>query len=155
MLRTEAAVKVSVRPRLVEVVIRVAGAGIVAYPFIVGDVDVGNRRVTLLVRNFQVIPSGGGWLPGLCGSRHGYKPRSPRGRRRGPASRNVSAADLRGAASAGLSAPAFILRKDRDAHQHCHPYDLFHVSFHSTRIFDELHFAHPALACVAPIDSSG
>src|ERR1035441_10867197 len=49
MLRSKAAGEASVRPRRIEVVMRVVGATIVSDPFIVLGVNVRNIRMTLLV----------------------------------------------------------------------------------------------------------
>jgi hypothetical protein len=54
VLRPEATVEVSVCPRLSEVVMRIAGATIVAYPSVVLRANVRNVRLALLV-HFHVV----------------------------------------------------------------------------------------------------
>lgn len=84
MLRAEAAAETSVCPRLCEVIMRIVGATIMAYPSIVPGIDVRNVRMALLV-HFHVVLDG---LPGVLPPRRGGSARWRRTVRR-----NMSAAN--------------------------------------------------------------
>src|ERR1035438_7203000 len=77
MSQSEATGEMSVRPRLIEVVMRIVAATIVSYPFIVLGVHVGNVRVTFPVHG-NAVPGCG---MGLLASRGRGRPRSPGGGR--------------------------------------------------------------------------
>jgi hypothetical protein len=55
MLRSEAAAEMSVRPWLSEVVMRIVGATIMAYPSIVPSINVRNVRMACLIRFHAVL----------------------------------------------------------------------------------------------------
>src|ERR1035437_7296902 len=78
MLRSKATAEASVCPRLIDVVMRIAGATIVSDPLIVPGVNVRNFRMTLLVRGNVVLGRGSGLLAS-CGARSGRGPGSLRG----------------------------------------------------------------------------
>jgi hypothetical protein len=94
VLRSKTAVEASVRPRLIEVVMRIVGAAIVPDPLVVSGVDMRNVGMTPLVHG-NVVLGGGGPASGRCGSARGS----------GTVSGNVPTADGRGVtAAAGLAA---------------------------------------------------
>src|ERR1017187_2350247 len=63
MLRSKAAGEASVRPRRIEVVMRVVGATIMPDPFVVLGVNVRNFRMTLLIHSNAVLGHSRGLLP--------------------------------------------------------------------------------------------
>ena len=94
VLRAKSAAEASVRPRLIEVVMRIVGAAIMSHPLVVLGVDMRNIRMTLLVHGNMVF---GGGRPASC------RCRSARGR--GTVGRNVPTPNRRWAtAAAGLPA---------------------------------------------------
>ena len=106
VLRSEAAAEASVYPRLSEVVMRIVGATIMAYPSIVFGIDVRNVRMALLVHFHMVLRR----RPGLSARRRG----SPRGSR--TARRNVSAAN-RGMTATAVRPAAVLLPKSSHANE--------------------------------------
>src|ERR1022692_1308284 len=114
MLRSKAAGEASVRPRRIEVVMRVVGATIMPDPFVVLGVDVRNFRMTFLVHPNPVL--GRRWGVPPCRVRSARSPGSRRGSR--PASRNVSTANRRWfTAAVLLPAAPLLLRKSSHASQ--------------------------------------
>src|ERR1035441_3714789 len=114
MLRSKAAGEASVRPRRIEVVVRVVGATTMSDPLIVLGVNVRNFRMTLLIRPNAVFRRRLG-LPS-CRFRSARSPGSRRGSR--TASRNVSTANRRGfTAAVLLPAAALLLRISSHANQ--------------------------------------
>jgi hypothetical protein len=92
-LRSEATGEASVRPRVIEVVMRIVGARIVSNPSIVPGIDVRNVGMTILIRFHVVLGRGGLLLASRrCGSSRGG----------GTVSGNVPTANRRGAATAGV-----------------------------------------------------
>jgi hypothetical protein len=97
-------------PRVIEVVMRIVGAGIVSDPSVVLGVDVGNVGVAFFIDGNEVRSPGGG-------GRSLHRRARLRGSR--TASRDVSAANGRG----GL----LILRSSSQANQNGKTYNLFHI----------------------------
>src|ERR1017187_8113443 len=115
MLRSKAAGEASVRPRGIEVVMRVVGATSMSDPLIVFGVNVRNVRMTFLVHANAVLGRRLG-LPS-CRLRSARSPGSRRGSR--TASRNVSTAKCRGfTAPVLLPTAPLLLRKSSHANQH-------------------------------------
>ena len=116
MLPSKAAGEASVRPRLIEMVMRIGGAAAMPDPLIVLGVNVRNLRMTFLVRANAVLGRGRGLLPS-CRFRSTLSPgRLYRSR---TASRNVSTANRRRVtAPALLPALPLLLRKRCHANQY-------------------------------------
>ena len=114
MLRSKAAGEASVRPRRIEMVMRVVGASTMSDPLIVLGVNVRNIRMTFLVHPNAVLGHRLG-LPS-CRFRSARSPGSRRGSR--AASRNVSTAYRRWFTAAVLLPTApLLLRKSSHANQ--------------------------------------
>jgi hypothetical protein len=107
MIPSKAAGEASVRPRVIEVVMRIVGARIVSNPSIVPGVDVRNVGMAIPIR-FDVVL---GRSVVLAASR-----RRGGSRGRGTVRGDVSTANCRGPATAAVRLPA-ALRKSRRANQ--------------------------------------
>jgi hypothetical protein len=110
MLGSKAACEVSVRPRVIQVEVRIVRGGM-SHPFIVPGVNVRQIRMTFLVDmnaillcSSVLVPSFRGRGPGRrCGSR--------------TASGNVAVANLRAVAAMWFVTATFLLRKSSYANQ--------------------------------------
>lgn len=110
MLRTEATGEASVCPWPIEVVVRIAGAAIMADPLIIAGVNVRNAGMTVRIHRNTVLDRSG--LTALCRSRRARRPGSPHGSR--AARRNVSASNG-GVTAAALLIAAILLCKSNYA----------------------------------------
>jgi len=140
VLRSKAAGETSVRPRLIDVVVRIVSAAVMSHPLIVAGVDVREFGMALPVRCNMVLGRMilGRRLRTSCRIRRLARVGRPSGSRfasrSGPACGNVSTANFRRTTAAMLrrimlrTASLPILRKSGETNQNRQPYKFFQAN---------------------------